>query len=88
MNNLISPDQISLYKLFGVEGAEETIFIRPEKIGVGQDPTKGVQGTVMEVKFLGVHYRLLIRTSEMDLIAYVEKAPSIHDQVFIFTKSL
>jgi ABC-type glutathione transport system ATPase component len=86
--NLISPDQISLYKLFGVEGAEETIFIRPEKIGVGQDPTKGVQGTVMEVKFLGVHYRLLIRTSEMDLIAYVEKAPSIHDQVFIFPKSL
>jgi hypothetical protein len=42
----------------------------------------------MEVKFLGAHYRLLIRTSEMDLLAYVENAPSIHDQVFIFPKSL
>jgi ABC-type glutathione transport system ATPase component len=83
--NLISPEQKTLYKLFGVE---EMIFIRPEKIGIGSDPTTGIPGTVLEVKFLGTHYRLLIRTSEMDVIAYVEKAPSIHDQVFIFPKSL
>ena len=83
--NLISPEQKTLYKLFGVE---EMIFIRPEKIGIGSDPTIGIPGIVLEVKFLGAHYRLLIRTSEMDLIAYVENAPSIHDQVFIFPKSL
>jgi ABC-type Fe3+/spermidine/putrescine transport system ATPase subunit len=64
------------------------IFTRPEKIGIGSDPTTGIPGTVLEVKFLGAHYRLLIKTSEMDLIAYVEKAPSIHHQVFIFPKSL
>lgn len=82
---LISPEQKTLYKLFG---AEEMIFIRPEKIGIGSGTTIGIPGTVLEVKFLGAHYRLLIKTSEMDLIAYVEKAPSIHDQVFIFPKSL
>lgn len=86
--NLIPPNQMGLYKLFCVEGATETIFIRPEKIGIGSDPTIGIPGIVLEVKFLGAHYRLLIRTSEMDLIAYVENAPSIHDQVFIFPKSL
>jgi iron(III) transport system ATP-binding protein len=83
---LISPEQKTLYNLFGVEEAEETIFIRPEKIGVGQDPTKGVPGTVMEVKFLGAHYWLLIRTNEIDLIAYVENAPSIHDKVYVYSK--
>lgn len=85
--NLITPDQMSLYKLFSVEGAEETIFIRPEKMGIGQDPTKGVPGAVMEVKFLGAHYRLLIRTSELDLIAYAETAASIHDKVHVYAKS-
>jgi iron(III) transport system ATP-binding protein len=84
--NLISPEQNMLYQHFGVEETGETIFIRPEKIGVGQDPSKGVQGIVMEVKFLGAHYWLLIRTSEMDLIAYVENTPSIHDEVYVYSK--
>jgi ABC-type sugar transport system ATPase subunit len=86
--NVMSPSQMTLYKLFSGEEKGETIYIRPEKIGVDQDLTNGIPGSVMEVKFLGAHYRLLIRTSEMDLLAYVENAPSIHDQVFIFPKSL
>jgi ABC-type sugar transport system ATPase subunit len=84
--NVISLAQRTLFKLFGVEGNEETIFIRPEKIGVDMDPAKGIPGTVMEVKFLGAHHRLLIRTSEMDLIAYVENAPSINDEVYVYSK--
>ena len=86
--NQISPEQRTLYKLFGMEGNEETIFIRPEKIGVDMDPAKGIPGIVMEVKFLGAHHQLLIRTNEMDMIAYVENAPSIHDKVHIYSKRL
>jgi iron(III) transport system ATP-binding protein len=84
--NLISPDQNSLYKMFGGAETGETVYIRPEKIGVSIDPTKGISGTVIDVKFIGAHHRLMIRTSEMDLIAYVENAPSIHDEVYVYSK--
>ncbi len=84
--NLISPEQKMLYQLFGVEERGKPFFIRPEKIGVGIDPTKGIPGTVIDVKFLGAHYRLLIRTIEMDLIAYAENTPSIDDEVYVYSK--
>jgi iron(III) transport system ATP-binding protein len=84
--NMISPAQMSLYNLFDLAETGGTIYIRPEKIGVGKDSAKGIPGAVMEVKFLGAHYRLLIRTSEMDLIAYAENAPSIHDKVYVYSK--
>ena len=86
--NMISPAQETLYTLFGVEEKKETMFIRPEKIGIGTDPTKGMQGAVMEVKLLGPQYRLLVRTSEMDLIVYAATAPDINDLMYVFTKSL
>ncbi len=84
--NVISPAQMSLYNLFDLAETGGNIYIRPEKIGVGQDSAKGIAGAVMEVKFLGAHHRLLIRTNEMDLIAYVENAPSINDEVYVYSK--
>jgi iron(III) transport system ATP-binding protein len=86
--NLISPEQKTLYKLFGGQGKEETIFIRPEKIGIGKDSTMGIPGAVIEVKFLGAHHSLLIKTNEMDLIVYTESAPSINEMVYVLAKSL
>lgn len=86
--NMISPAQKTLYTLFGVDGKKETMFIRPEKIGIGTDPTKGMQGAVKEVKLLGPQYRLLVRTDEMDLIVYAATAPDINDLMYVFTKSL
>lgn len=83
---LISPEQKMLYKLFGVEETGETIFIRPEKIGIGSDATTGISGTVLEVKFLGAHYRLLIKTSEMDLIAHAETDLGINTVVQLYAK--
>ena len=83
---LISPEQKMLYKLFGVEETGETIFIRPEKIGIGSDATTGIPGTVLEVKFLGAHYRLLIKTSEMDLIAHAETDLGINTVVQLYAK--
>jgi ABC-type Fe3+/spermidine/putrescine transport system ATPase subunit len=77
---------MSLYNLFDLAETGGNIYIRPEKIGVGQDSAKGIAGAVMEVKFLGAHHRLLIRTNEMDLIAYVENAPSINDEVYVYSK--
>ena len=85
--NLISPAQKTLYKHFGIAGKEETIFIRPEKMGIGTDPNKGIPGSVIEVKFLGAHHGLLVRTSEMDLIVYTETAPDIKDKVYVFAKN-
>ena len=82
----ISPEQKMLYKLFGVEETGETIFIRPEKIGIGSDATTGIPGTVLEVKFLGAHYRLLIKTSEMDLIAHAETDLGINTVVQLYAK--
>lgn len=84
--NMISPAQEILYKLFGFEENIEALFIRPEKIGIGKDPTKRISGTVMEVKFLGAHYRLLIRTSEMDLIAYDETNHGFNTMVHVYSK--
>ncbi len=84
--NVISPAQMSLYNLFDLAETGGNIYIRPEKIGVGQDSAKGIPGAVMEVKFLGAHHRLQIRTNEMDLIAYVENAPSINDEVYVYSK--
>jgi len=83
---LISPEQKMLYKLFGVEETGETIFIRPEKIGIGSDATTGISGTVLEVKFLGAHYRLLIKTSEMNLIAHAETDLGINTVVQLYAK--
>jgi len=85
--NLIPPNHMGLYKLFCVEGATETIFIRPEKIGIDTDPNKGIPGSVIEVKFLGAHHGLLVRTSEMYLIVYTETAPDINDKVYVFAKN-
>ena len=85
--NLISPAQKTLYKHFGIAGKEETIFIRPEKMGIGTDPNKGILGSVIEVKFLGAHHGLLVKTSEMDLIVYTETAPDINDKVYVFAKN-
>lgn len=86
--NLISPDQSILYKLFRVEGKEGNIFIRPEKIGIGKDASKGISGAVIEVKLLGGHYRHLVKTNEMDLIVYAENALEINEGVYVFSKSL
>ena len=80
---LISTEHMTLLKMFGVE---EMIFIRPEKIGIGSDPTIGIPGTVLEVKFIGAHYRLLIRTSEMELIAYAETDPGTNAMVQVYAK--
>lgn len=84
--NMISPAQEILYKLFGFEENVEAIFIRPEKIGIGKDSTKGIPGAVMEVKLLGPHYRLLVRTNQLDLIVYAENAPDINERVNVFSK--
>ena len=86
--NMISPAQETLYTLFGFEGKKETMFVRPEKIDIGKDPTKGIPGFVIEVKFLGAHHSLLVKTNEMDLIVYTESAPGINEMVYVFAKSL
>ncbi len=86
--NMISPAQETLYTLFGFEGKEETMFVRPEKIDIGKDPTKGIPGVVIEVKFLGAHHSLLVKTNEMDLIVYTESAPGINEMVYVLAKSL
>ena len=86
--NMISPAQEALYTQFGFEGKKETVFTRPEKIDIGKDPTKGIPGFVIEVKFLGAQYRLLVRTSEMDLIVYAANASEINEMVNIFAKSV
>ena len=83
---LISPEQKTLCKLFGVEEKGKTIFIRPEKIGIGSGTTIRIPGSVVEVKFLGGHYRLLIKTSEMDLIAYAETDPGTNAMVHVYAK--
>ena len=85
--NMISPAQEILYKLFGFEGKKETVFIRPEKIGIGKDSTKGIPGVVIEVKFLGAHYSLLVKTNELDLIVYAANAPEINERVNVFAKN-
>jgi len=41
---------------------------------------------VLEVKFIGAHYRLLIRTSEMELIAYAETDPGTNAMVQVYAK--
>lgn len=86
--NMISPAQETLYTLFGFEGKEETMFVRPEKIDIGKDPTKGIPGVVIEVKFLGAHHSLLVKTNEIDLIVYTESAPGINEMVYVLAKSL
>jgi ABC-type Fe3+/spermidine/putrescine transport system ATPase subunit len=86
--NMISPEQKTLYTLFGFEGKEETMFIRPEKIGIDKDPTKGIPGAVIEVKFLGAHHSLLVKTNELDLIVYAANAPGINEMVYVFANGL
>jgi len=86
--NMISPAQETLYKLFGFEGKKETMFIRPEKIGIGKDPSKGIAGAVIEVKFLGAHHSLLVKTNELDLIVYTANAPQINEMVYVFANGL
>jgi ABC-type Fe3+/spermidine/putrescine transport system ATPase subunit len=86
--NMISPEQKTLYTLFGFEGKEETMFIRPEKIGIGKDPTKGIPGAVIEVKFLGAHHSLLVKTNEMDLIVYAANTHGINEMVYVFANGL
>ena len=86
--NMISPAQETLYKLFGFEENVESMFIRPEKIGIGKDPTKGIAGAVIEVKFLGAHHSLLVKTNELDLIVYAANAPEINEMVYVFANGL
>ena len=86
--NMISPAQETLYALFGFEGKEGTMFVRPEKIGIGKDPTKGIPGVVIEVKFLGAHYSLLVKTNVLDLIVYAANAPEINEMVYVFANGL
>jgi ABC-type sugar transport system ATPase subunit len=86
--NMISPAQETLYKLFGFEENVEPMFIRPEKMGIGKDPTKGIAGTVIEVKFLGAHHSLLVKTNELDLIVYAANAPEINEMVYVFANGL
>jgi ABC-type Fe3+/spermidine/putrescine transport system ATPase subunit len=86
--NMISPAQETLYKLFGYEENVASMFIRPEKIGIGQDPSKGIAGAVIEVKFLGAHHSLLVKTNELDLIVYAAIAPEINEMVYVFANGL
>lgn len=81
--NHILPAHQSIRKSWGIPDAASSFFIRPEQIDINSDPSVGVPGTVIGVNFLGTTHRIIVKTTEMDMLVYAASTPVLHESVYL-----
>lgn len=81
--NHIQLEHQSIRQCWDIPDAATSFFIRPEQIEISTDPSLGIPGTVVGVNFLGITHRIIVQTSEMNMVVYAISAPAIHESVYI-----
>lgn len=84
--NHILPEHQVIRKCWGIPDAVSSFFIRPEQIDINSDASVGIPGTVAGVNFLGNTHRIIVKTTEMDMVVYASSAPAIHKKVYVGPK--